>query len=269
MTVKADTKKKATKSQNKNNSRDRKKRSKNNSFLIWGDKETAPMQQRVIGPGGDGPVPSHLNHDSNVADLVGTITNKIMKNQTENEKEKIKTITLKEIKRVEKFRKKELNDKEKSKITKKIIRDKAKTYIGVRKKITTKTGQNKIKVATLNPDNITNKDRLRDIISTMRKKEIQILGIQETHETNEKDQIIENYTIYKSAAIENTGTDGKKKIRNSWSSYYRKKRLGTSYRKNKKIQRKAHRNRNAEHSDNKHICPRYEQNSRRKEKLLG
>ena len=119
MTVKADTKKKATKSQNKKNLRDRKKRSKNDSFLIRGDKETSLMQQRVIGPGGDGPAPSHLNHDSKVADLVGTITNKIMKNQTENEKEKIKTITLKEIKRVEKSRKKELNDKEKSKITKK------------------------------------------------------------------------------------------------------------------------------------------------------
>ena len=49
----------------------------------------------------------------------------------------------------------------------------------------------------------------------MRKKEIQIMGIQETHDTNEKTQIIENYTIYKSAAKENIGTDGKKKICNS------------------------------------------------------
>merc|ERR1712228_965010 len=86
--------------------------------------------------------------------------------------------------------------------------------MGVRKKLTTKPGQNKIKVATLNPDNITNKNKLRDIITIMRKKEIQFLGIQET-----------NYTIYKSAAIENIGTDGKKKyatagvaiiIRNDW-----------------------------------------------------
>merc|ERR1711915_932079 len=107
----------------------------------------------------------------------------------------------------------------------KIIRDKAETYTGVRKKLTTKPGQNKIKVATLNPDNITYKNKLRDIITIMRKKEIQFLGIQETHDTNEKDQIIENYTIYKSAAIENIGTDGKKKyatagvaiiIRNDW-----------------------------------------------------
>merc|ERR1711915_454550 len=121
-------------------------------------------------------------------------TNKIMKKQTKNEKEKIKA-------------------------------NKAETYTGVRKKLTTKPGQNKIKVATLNPDNITNKNKLRDIITIMRKKEIQFLGIQETHDTNEKDQIIENYTIYKSAAIENIGTDGKKKyatagvaiiIRNDW-----------------------------------------------------
>ena len=133
------------------------------------------MQQRVIGPGGDGPIPSHLGHDSNVADLVETKTNKLMKKQTKEEKEKIKAIAIKEIKRIENQKKNELNEEEKNNIIKKTIREKAKTYIGVRKKITTKTGQNKIKVATLNPDNITNKDKLRDIITIMKKKRNTIL----------------------------------------------------------------------------------------------
>merc|ERR1711915_58349 len=199
------------KNKNKKKSRDRIDQ-KNDSLLIRGNEQAVSMQQRVIGPGGNGPVPSHLCHDRYVADLVEVKTNKIMKKQTKNEKEKIKANIIKEIKRVEKYKKKELSEKETNKILKKIIRDKAETYTGVRKKLTTKPGQNKIKVATLNPDNITNKNKLRDIITTMRKKEIQFLGIQETHDTNEKDQIIENYTIYKSAAIENIGTDGKKNM---------------------------------------------------------
>merc|ERR1711915_704426 len=79
------------------------------------------------------------------------------------------------------------------------------------KKLNGKIGSDKIKISTLSPENITNENRLRDIISTLKRKKTPIACIQETNDSQDKNKYIAEYTIIKSPAEKITGQDNENK----------------------------------------------------------
>merc|ERR1711915_606706 len=76
----------------------------------------------------------------------------------------------------------------------------------------TKIGTSKMKVATMNPDNIVDEGIIDEIIDKMEKHNIDIAAIQETHDKRENDRSYRGHRIIKSAAKEVKDKDGKQKL---------------------------------------------------------
>ena len=68
-------------------------------------------------------------------------------------------------------------------------------------------GNNRLKIATINPDCISD-DRLRDIMNILEKNKIDFAGIQETHDTRDCAKKYTNYTYISSPAKTKTKQDG-------------------------------------------------------------
>ena len=68
-------------------------------------------------------------------------------------------------------------------------------------------GNNRLKIATINPDCI-NEDRLRDIMNTLEKNKIDFAGIQETHDTRDCAKKYANYTYISFPAKSKTKQNG-------------------------------------------------------------
>ena len=73
-------------------------------------------------------------------------------------------------------------------------------------------GENKLKIATINPDNIIDEGIIDEIIDKMEKHNIDIAAIQETHDKRENDRKYREHRIIRSPAKEIVGKDGKQKI---------------------------------------------------------
>merc|ERR1711915_50949 len=76
----------------------------------------------------------------------------------------------------------------------------------------TKIGTSKMKVATMNPDNLVDEGVIDEIIDKMEKHNLDIAAIQETHDKRENDRSYRGHRIIKSAAKEVKGKDGKQKL---------------------------------------------------------
>jgi len=79
-------------------------------------------------------------------------------------------------------------------------------------KWSTIAGENKLKIATMNPDNIIDEGIIDEIIDKMEKYNIDITAIQETHDKKENDSKYRDHRIIRSPAKETIGKDGKKKL---------------------------------------------------------
>ena len=80
--------------------------------------------------------------------------------------------------------------------------------IDVRKPPNRKHGNDKFKVASLNPDNALDLNKLNEITRTLEKHKIDVAGIQETHDTRNIRKRIGNYIYITSKAAENKNKNG-------------------------------------------------------------
>ena len=104
-----------------------------------------------------------------------------------------------------------LTKTQKDKITKKAINKIKRKNLTTAKifnqPLTLHYGNNRLKIATINPDCITN-DRLRDLTNFLEKNKIDFAGIQETHDTRDTTIKCNNYTYISAPAKQTQASNG-------------------------------------------------------------